>query len=67
MKKECCSEQSDIVKIAGLVAGILLVVVVMFMVLARDQMITVLPSITWGLVVLGIVLGSFTLKKAKKK
>lgn len=66
MEKECC-EPGDLVKIAGIVAGILLVIVVMFLIFAKEQMVTVLPSITWGLVVLGIVLGGLTVKKGKKK
>ena len=68
MQKECCApgESSEVVKIAGVVAGILLVIVVMFLIFAKEQMVTVLPSITWGLVVLGIVLGGFSVKKYKK-
>jgi hypothetical protein len=69
MQKECCEpgERSEVVKIAGIIAGILLVIVVMFLVFAREQMVAVLPTITWALVVLGIVLGAFTIRKQKKK
>lgn len=67
MGKICCSEQSDVVKIAGTIGGLLFVIIILFLVLAKDMMITVLPTIVWGFVVLGIVLGVISSKKAKKK
>jgi len=66
MKKEG-SEQSDLVKIAGAIGGMLLVIIIMFMVLAKEMMVTVLPTIVWGFVVLGVVLGIFASRKERKK
>ena len=66
MKKQCC-EGSDLVKIAGAIGGMLLVIIVMFLLLAKDMMVPVLPTIVWGFVVLGVVLGAFAAKKNKKK
>lgn len=61
------TEQSDFVKIAGAIGGMLLVIIVLFLVLAKEMMVTVLPTIVWGFVVLGIVLGVLASKKEKKK
>ncbi len=61
-----CGEQSDFVKIASVIGGILLVIIVLFLVLAKEMMVTVLPTIVWGFVVLGFVLGVLS-KKAQKK
>jgi len=66
MEKGCC-ETSDLVKIAGTIGGLLFVIVVLFLVLAKEMMVTVLPTIVWGFVVLGIVLGVLASKKGKKK
>ena len=59
-------ETSDFVKIAGAIGGMLLVIIVLFLVLAKEMMVTVLPTIVWGFVVLGIVLGMFSMKSKKK-
>ena len=70
MKDKCCSEQSEVVGLAGVVLGILLVVIIMFLIFAKEAMVTVLPTIVWAFVILGMVLGLITLKEkpnAKKK
>ncbi len=64
MKNNCC-EQSDLVKIAGTIGGMLVAIIVLFMLLAKEMMLTVLPTVVWAFVVLGIVLGLSTLKKKK--
>ncbi len=66
MKNEC-HDGSDFVKIAGAIGGMLLVIIAIFVIFAKELMASVLPSIVWGFVVLGIVLGSFSLKSTKKK
>lgn len=59
-------ESSDFVKIAGAIGGMLLVIIVVFVIFAKKMMASVLPSIVWGFVVLGIVLGMFSMKSKKK-
>ncbi|MBW2975582.1 hypothetical protein KY366_07720 [Candidatus Woesearchaeota archaeon] len=66
MKGGCC-EPSDLVKIAGAIGGMLLVIIIMFLILAKELMAAVLPTIVWGFVVLGVVLGTLAARKGQKK
>ncbi|NQU98575.1 hypothetical protein HQ533_03840 [Candidatus Woesearchaeota archaeon] len=59
-------EGSNYVALAGVLGGILLVVLVLFVILAKEMMVTALPTVVWGYVVLGIVLAFFQFKSDKK-
>ncbi|MBW2976001.1 hypothetical protein KY347_00990 [Candidatus Woesearchaeota archaeon] len=60
------AEPSDFVKLGSALGGILLAIIVLFMLFAKEMMLTVLPTIVWAFVVLGIVLGSLQYKSQKK-
>jgi len=61
-----CKEPSDFVKLAGTIGGILLTIIVLVLIFAKDQIVPIIPLIAWPFVVLGIVLGMFQLKSQKK-
>ena len=65
MKKKDCCDKNPFVGIAGALGGIYLVIVIMFLIFAKDQIVFVATSIVWAFVVLGIALGAFA-SKAKK-
>jgi hypothetical protein len=65
MGKNVCCESSDLVKIAGVIGGLLFVIIIMFLVLAKELMASVMGTVVWGFVVLGIVLGVLSTKKKK--
>jgi len=58
-------EPNDFVKLAGTLAGIFLVITVLFLLFAKEQ-IVFLTIIAWAFVVLGIVLGAFMAKSQEK-
>jgi len=58
---------NDFVKLAGTVLGIYLVVVILFLIFAKDQIVFVATTMIWGFVVLGIALAAFMSKKPVKK
>ena len=66
MKKDACCEKNPFVAIGGSLGGILLVIIALFLIFAKEFMAPVLPTIVWGIVVLGIVMGLFALKSQKK-
>lgn len=59
-------ESSDFVKLAGVLGGIFLVIVIVVLIFAKEMLVFVLTNAVWAFVVLGIVLGAF-MSKAKKK
>lgn len=59
-------EPSDFVKLASVLGGIFLVVVMVVIIFAKEALVFVFTSAVWAFVVLGIVLGAF-MSKAKKK
>lgn len=59
-------EPSDFVKLAAVLGGIFLVIVIVFVIFAKES-IVFLTTIAWAFVVLGIVLGMFQYKSMKKK
>ena len=62
MKKE----QNVFVNLASVVLGILLVVVVIFVLLAKEHLVFLVP-LAWAFVVLGIVIAFFQYLAVKKK
>jgi len=61
--KKC--EGNPFVAITGVVGGILLTIIVLFLIFAKEMMASVLSSVVWGLVVLGIAMGFFASRKKK--
>lgn len=72
LDKECCDGDcckngaGNFVGIAAVLGGILLVMTVLFLIFARDQL-SYLLGIAWGFVLLGVFLGLFTLLSMKGK
>ncbi|MBW3004012.1 hypothetical protein KY328_05170 [Candidatus Woesearchaeota archaeon] len=64
-KTECKCEKSPFIAIPASLAGIFLVIALLFMVLVPEQLVW-LNSIVWGFVVLGIVAMAFAYKSIKK-
>jgi hypothetical protein len=68
--KECCKDGNPFVAIPSVVLGIFLVVVILWLILAKEQLALLIPLV-WGFVVLGIVALAFAhkamLAKGKKK
>ena len=62
MKKE----KDSFVAIAGSLGGILLVIIIMVAVLAKEFMVQIIPSVVWGFVILGVFLAFFQYKSIKK-
>lgn len=60
-------ESNEFVQIAKAICVILLVIIIFFVALAKEMMVSVLPSIVWGFVVFGIFLSLFTYKSQKNK
>jgi uncharacterized membrane protein len=60
-------ESDPIVKLAGTVGGIFLVIVIMVLIFAKEALVFVFTSAVWAFVVLGIVLAAFIAKSNKKK
>lgn len=57
--KRCdCDETNVFVKLAGVLGGILLVIVLFFLIFAKDQLIFA-TSIAWAFAILGMILGFF--------
>ena len=61
------NEPTNFVKLASVIGGIFLVVVIMVLIFAREALVFVFTSAVWAFVVLGIVLGAFQYKAMKKK
>jgi hypothetical protein len=57
------NEKSPFVAITSITGGILLSILAVFMIFAKEVMAAVVPTVVWGLVVLGIVMGFFAYKK----
>jgi hypothetical protein len=60
-------DPSDFVKLAAVVGGIFLVIVVVVLIFAKEALVFVFTSGVWAFVVLGIVLGAFQYKAMQKK
>ena len=60
------SEKSPFVAIPSSLAGIFLVVVILFLIFARDSL-ALLVSLIWGFVVLGIVAMAFANQSMRNK
>jgi len=60
-------EPSDFVKLAGVIGGIFLVMVIAVLIFAKEALVFVFTSAVWAFVVLGIVLGALMSKAKKKK
>ena len=58
-------EKNPFIAIPAVLGGIFLVIVLFFLLLARDQLVW-LNSIVWGFVVLGILAMAFAYKAQKK-
>ena len=65
MGKDCCDYTSQFVKLAGTVGGIFLVILVLFLIFAKEHLVMV-TGIIWAFVVLGLGLGLFQLIAFKK-
>ena len=59
-------DRSPFVAIGASLGGILMIISVLFLIFAKDQL-EYLASIAWGFVVLGIFLGFFAFLSLKKK
>jgi hypothetical protein len=59
-------DKGQFVAIGASLAGILMIIAVLFIIFAKDQL-QYLVGITWGFVVLGIFLGLFAYKAGKSK
>lgn len=59
-------EKNPFVAIGASLGGILLTIILLLMIFAKDIMVSVIGTIVWGLVVLGIAMGIFALKAHKK-
>ncbi len=57
---------NDFIGLGASLGGILLTIIIILVIFAKEMMVSVLPSIVWGFVVLGIVLGLFMLKAKGK-
>ncbi len=60
------SESNSYVKLAGTLAGIFLVVVIMVLIFAKEALVFVFTSAVWAFAVLGILLGAFMSRNKKK-
>ena len=60
-------EPSNFVKLASVLGGIFLVIVIIVIILAKEMTVFVLTNVVWAFVVLGIVLGAFQYKSMIKK
>ena len=60
-------DTSDFVKIGGSLGGILLVIIIVFLIFAKDLIVTVMSTIVCGFVVLGVFLGFFAYMAQRKK
>lgn len=67
-KNECCPNRDYFIAIPASLGGIYLAIVVLFLILAKDQLEQVIP-IVWAFVVLGVVALYFAYKSevANKK
>jgi hypothetical protein len=66
MTKEKCEDKNPFVGIAAILGGIMLVIVLMFLIFAKESL-GYAVGIAWGFVVLGIFLGLFAYLAGKKK
>ena len=64
--KECCNEKSQFVAIGASMMGILMVIFILFLIFAREQLALMIP-ITWAFVALGGLLGFFQFMADRKK
>jgi hypothetical protein len=63
----CCkNSHGNFVGIGASLAGILMIITVLFLIFAREQL-EYLAAIAWGIVILGIFLGLFTLLAIKRQ
>lgn len=56
-------EGNPFVAITAVSGGILMSIVIFFLVFAKEMMVSVLPSIVWAIVVLGVLMGLFASRK----
>ena len=61
------NDPGNFVKLASVIGGIFLVVVIVVLIFAKDQLVFVFTSGVWAFVVLGMVLGAFQYKAMQKK
>jgi len=62
------TERNPFVAITAITGGILLSIIIVFLVFAREVMAVVMPTIVWGLVALSAFMGFFAaIKRAGKK
>ena len=61
------NDPGSFVKLASVIGGIFLVIVMVVLIFAKEALIFVFTSAVWAFVVLGIVLGAFQAKVMKKK
>ncbi len=61
------TDQSNFVKLASVLGGIFLVIVIMVLIFAKEALVFVFTNGVWAFVVLGIVLGMFQYKAMQKK
>jgi len=59
-------DKSPFVAIGASLAGILMIIAVLFLIFAKDQL-AYLLGIAWGFVILGVFLGFFAFLSMKKK
>lgn len=50
------------VKLAGVLGGVLVVIIIFVLIFAKEQIFVVANTVVWAFVVLGVVLGAFILK-----
>lgn len=63
-KRKCC-EGNPFVAIGASLGGILLVIIALVLIFAKEQFALIIP-VSWAFVVLGIVMGSLAYKAQKK-
>jgi len=65
VKKDCCNDKGPFVAIPSALAGIFLVIAVLFILFAKESLALLIP-IVWAFVVLGFFAMMFAFKAAKK-
>ena len=57
------NEGNPFVAIAAVLGGILLTIIIVVLIFAKEFIVPIIPTLVWGFVVLGALLGYFASKK----